>query len=162
MYALLLTTLRYLTAQIYVIILCSVLCLVSQPCLTLCESMDYSPPGSSIPGILQVRILEWIAIPSSRELRSPSLQADALPPEPPRKPMNTGVGGLSLFQRIFHIAGEFFTSWATRDAQLFFSSRLKMFSLWLVIGIIFYFLSDLIVKTDKNLLLLWLCNYYLF
>ena len=96
------------------------------------------------------------------ELRYPALQADALPPEPPTKSMNTGVGGLSLFQRIFHIAGEFFTSWATRDAQLFFSSRLKMFSLWLAIVIIFYFLSDLIVKTDKNLLLLWLCNYYLF
>ena len=35
-------------------------------CLTLCNSMDCSPPGSSIPGILQARILEWVAMPSSR------------------------------------------------------------------------------------------------
>ena len=43
-----------------------VLVLVSQLCLTLCDAMDYSPPGSSIPGILQARILEWVAIPFSR------------------------------------------------------------------------------------------------
>ena len=36
--------------------------LVAQSCLTLCTPMDYSPPGSSIHGILQARILEWIAI----------------------------------------------------------------------------------------------------
>ena len=33
-----------------------------QSCLTLCDPMDSSPPGSSIPGILQARILEWVAI----------------------------------------------------------------------------------------------------
>ena len=37
-----------------------------QSCLTLCDPMDGSPPGSSVPGILQARILEWIAMPSSR------------------------------------------------------------------------------------------------
>ena len=37
-----------------------------QSCLTLCDPMDYSPPGSSVPGILQARILEWVAMPSSR------------------------------------------------------------------------------------------------
>ena len=37
-----------------------------QSCLTLCDLMDYSPPGSSVHGILQVRILEWIAMPSFR------------------------------------------------------------------------------------------------
>ena len=37
-----------------------------QLCLTLCNPMDCSPPGSSVPGILQARILEWVAIPSSR------------------------------------------------------------------------------------------------
>ena len=40
---------------------------VAQLCLTLCNSMDYSPPSSSIHGILQARILEWVAMPSSRE-----------------------------------------------------------------------------------------------
>ena len=33
-----------------------------QLCPTLCDPMDCSPPGSSIPGILQARILEWVAI----------------------------------------------------------------------------------------------------
>ena len=33
-----------------------------QSCLTLCDPIDGSPPGSSIPGILQVRTLEWVAI----------------------------------------------------------------------------------------------------
>ena len=33
-----------------------------QSCLTLCEPIDSSPPGSSVPGILQARILEWVAI----------------------------------------------------------------------------------------------------
>ena len=38
-----------------------------QSCLTLCDHIDGSPPGSSIPGILQARILEWVAISFSRE-----------------------------------------------------------------------------------------------
>ena len=37
-----------------------------QSCLTLCDPMDCSLPGSSVYGILQARILEWVAIPSSR------------------------------------------------------------------------------------------------
>ena len=39
--------------------------LVTQLCLTLCSHMDCSLPGSSFHGILQVRILEWVAIPIS-------------------------------------------------------------------------------------------------
>ena len=38
------------------------LCLVIQSCQTLCDPMDCSPPGSSIHGIFQARILEWVAI----------------------------------------------------------------------------------------------------
>ena len=37
-----------------------------QLCLSCFDSMDYRPPGSSVCGILQVRILEWVAMPSSR------------------------------------------------------------------------------------------------
>ena len=37
-----------------------------QSCLTLCDTMDCSPPGSSVHGILQARILEWVAMPLSR------------------------------------------------------------------------------------------------
>ena len=36
-----------------------------QSCLTLCDPIDGSPPGSAIPGILQARTLEWVAISSS-------------------------------------------------------------------------------------------------
>ena len=38
--------------------------IVTQSCLTLCNPMDCRPPGSSVHGILQVSILEWVAIPS--------------------------------------------------------------------------------------------------
>ena len=45
----------------------SCLCLKSlQSCPTLCDPLDHSPPGSSVHGILQARILEWVAISSSR------------------------------------------------------------------------------------------------
>ena len=37
-----------------------------QLCPTLCNAMDCSPPGSSVHGILQIRILEWVAVPSFR------------------------------------------------------------------------------------------------
>ena len=40
--------------------------LIAQYCLTLCNLMDYNLPGSSVHGILQARILEWVAIPFSR------------------------------------------------------------------------------------------------
>ena len=66
-------------------------CLVIRSCPTLCDPMDCSPPGSSFHGILQARILEW-PFPSPGELpnpeiepRSPALQADSLPSEPPGK-----------------------------------------------------------------------------
>ena len=39
--------------------------LVTQLCLAFCDAMDYSPPGSSVHGILQARILEWVAMLSS-------------------------------------------------------------------------------------------------
>ena len=60
-------------------------------------------------GILQARILEWVAFPfswGSSQLRdwtqaSYTVQADSLPAEPQDKPKNTGVGSLSLLQQIF-------------------------------------------------------------
>ena len=59
-------------------------------------------------GILQARILEWVAFPSPGDLpspgikpRSPSLQADSLPTEPPGKPKNTAVGSIFLLEEIF-------------------------------------------------------------
>ena len=46
-----------------------------QLCLTLCDSVDHSPPGSSVHGILQARILEWVAISFSKAQRSEMLPA---------------------------------------------------------------------------------------
>ena len=67
--------------------------LVAQLCQTLCDPMDCNPPSSSVHGIFQARILEWVAISFSRassqpmiEPGSPALQADSLTAEPPRKP----------------------------------------------------------------------------
>ena len=48
--------------------------LVSQSCLTLCDPMDWSPPGSPVHGILQARTLEWVAIPFSRGSSRPGNQ----------------------------------------------------------------------------------------
>ena len=67
-------------------------CLVTQSCLTLCNLMDCSLPGSSVHGILQARILEWAAIPFFRESSWPRDWTYAS-----------------------CIAGGFFTIWATRE-----------------------------------------------
>ena len=77
---------------------------VTQLCLTLCNPMNYT-----VHGILQARILEWVAFPfSTRDLpnpgikpRSPAMQADSLSSKPQGKPKNTGVGSLSLLQWTF-------------------------------------------------------------
>ena len=65
---------------------------VSQLCPSLCDSMDYSPPGSSVHGVLQERILEWVKIPFSRGSSQPK-----------------------DWTCVFCIAGRFFIAWAPRD-----------------------------------------------
>ena len=71
--------------------------LVAQSCRTVCGPMDYSPPGSSVHGILQTRILEWVAVSFSRGSSQPR-----------------------DWTRVSCIAGRFFffffTLWATRKA----------------------------------------------
>ena len=52
---------------------------ITQLCLTLCDSIDWSPPGSSAHGVLQVRILESIAMPFSRESSQPRDQTQVSP-----------------------------------------------------------------------------------
>ena len=66
---------------------------VTQSCLTLCNPMGCSLPGSSVHEIPQARILEWVAIPYSR---GSSQRRDQT--------------------QVSYIAGGFFTSWATREA----------------------------------------------
>ena len=58
--------------------------LIAQSYPTLCDPMDCSLPGSSVHGILQARILEWVAFPPTGDLsnsgtkpRSPALQEDS-------------------------------------------------------------------------------------
>ena len=62
--------------------------------MSLCDPVDSSLPGSSVHGICQARILEWVAIPFCRESSrtrtepvSPTLQVGSLPSEPPGKPL---------------------------------------------------------------------------
>ena len=71
---------------------CAMLCLVAQSCPTLCDP-PWSPPDSSVHGILQEGILEWAAMPSSRGSSQPR-----------------------NWTRFSWIAGGFFTSWATSEA----------------------------------------------
>ena len=67
--------------------------LVTQLCLTLCNTMDCSPPGSSVHGFLQARILDWVSNSFSRRIF-----------------LTQGFNpGLPQF------AGKFFTVWATRE-----------------------------------------------
>ena len=104
--------------------------LVTQLCLTLCDSEDCSPPVPSVHGILQARIQKGIAMPSSRGSSQPrdgiqvSRLAGGLLSEPLGKP-NQGEWVAYSFSQgstwprnqtgVFCIAGGFFTSWATRE-----------------------------------------------
>ena len=69
-----------------------------QSCLTLCNPIDYSPPGFSVHGILQAGILEWIAMPSSKGSSWPR--------------------DWTHESCISYIAGGFFTHWATWEAPV--------------------------------------------
>ena len=70
---------------------------VAQSCPTLHDPMDRSLPGSSVQGIFQARILEWVAISCSGDLpnpgiepmslASPTLQANSFTAEPPGEPL---------------------------------------------------------------------------
>ena len=78
---------------------------VNQSCATPCD-----PMGSPVHGILQARILEWVAFPFSRGSSQPRDQTQVshivgrfFTSWATGKPKNTGVGSLSLFQQIFLI-----------------------------------------------------------
>ena len=81
--------------------------LSSQSCPSLCHLMDCSLPGSSVHGILQARILEWIVMPFSRGSSQPRDRT-----------------------QVSHITGGFFTVWATREEQEYWSgfSSVQSFS----------------------------------
>ena len=87
----------FISMHLYIIsIIHSMKVLVAQSCLTLCDPIDCSPPGSSVHGILQPRILEWVTISFSWGSSWPrdwtqvscivSLQANSSLSEPSGKP----------------------------------------------------------------------------
>ena len=82
--------------------------MLTQLCLTLCDPMDCSPPSSSVHGILQARILEWVAMPSS-----------------------TGSSWLMDQTQVSWITGRFFTIWAIKEA---FITYFTYSSLYLLIS----------------------------
>ena len=76
---------------------------VAQSCSIPCDAMDCSLPGSTVHGIFQARILEWVAIPFSGGSSHPKdgnwlshIQADSLPSQPPGKHMNGGRSFMSF------------------------------------------------------------------
>ena len=86
--------------------------LVTHSCPTLCDPMDCSPPGFSVHGILQARVLEWAVIPLSKgssqlrfEPRSPALQADSLPLSHQGSPLKQQVVGNSPVALLLGKAG---------------------------------------------------------
>ena len=87
--------------------------LVAQSCLTLCNPTDCSLPGFSVHGILQARILEWIAIPFSRGTSQPRNRT-----------------------LVSCMAGRFFTIWA--KVNLHFQSWFVPISLGPILGINFF------------------------
>ena len=90
--------------------------LVAQSCPALCNPMGCSPPGSSVPRILQAGILEWVAIPFSR---GSSWPRDQTP------------------HWVSHIAGRFFTIWTTEDTPETMQARMWILRLWIwILGLI--------------------------
>ena len=55
-----------------------IVCVCTQSCPSLCDAMDCSLPGSSVHGILQARILEWVVIPFSGDLPLPGIEPASL------------------------------------------------------------------------------------
>ena len=108
----------------------------AQSCLTLCDSMDGSPPGFSVHSILRARILEWVAISSSRRSFWPRNWTES--------PMSLAL------------AGKFFTCWVTREAQNRMNRCIYILN-WLStprilkIGLKFWLIT---VKNNANKLLL--------
>ena len=91
-----------------------------QSCLTLCDSMNYSPPGSSVHGILQARTLEWVAMPFSRGSSPPRDRTcisyllhwkALLPLTPPGQPQSSHMR--SAFPWTFGLQHHLVVAWDT-------------------------------------------------
>ena len=99
----------FFSLKFYLIPVCE--CSVTQLCPTLCNPMDCSPPGSSVHGILQARILEWLPFPPPGDLpsveikpRLPAFEGRFFTAESPGKPTLSLQGHqiLRVFDRKIH------------------------------------------------------------
>ena len=89
--------------------MCARVCLVTQSCPTLCNPVDGSPPGSSVRGVSQTRVLEWIVISFSRESSQPRdwtcvssvscIATGFFAHEPSEKPNEEGTNGVCEFRQ---------------------------------------------------------------
>ena len=117
-------------------LLYNVLCLVALSCPTLCDPLDCSLQAPLSMGVLQARILEWVAVPSlqgifpTQELNPgparcrqilycPSHQGSPRILEQGACPFSKGSSWPMNRTRVSCIAGRSFTSWATREALLY-------------------------------------------
>ena len=100
---------------------------VAQSCPTLCDPVECSPPGSSVHGTLQARILEWVAISFSRGSSQPR-----------------------DWTQVSRIAGRRFNLWATREAPVLgsFDSSISLeFSHLMILDILFSCLHTLAITS---------------
>ena len=81
-----------------------------QSCLTFCDPVNCSMPGSSVHGIFQPKILEWVAMPTSRDLPNP------------------GIEPISLMSP--ELTGGFFTTCPTWGANLYKTPQQKSATIW--------------------------------
>ena len=111
--------------------------LVAKSCLTLCNPMDYSSPGSSVYGISQTRILEWVAISFSRGI---------FLTQKSKTPWVSFIGSWILYH------------WATREACIYTHIRIYMhmiYNHYININIHTYNINRLAKKFIQVYSILW-------
>ena len=119
--------------------------LVALSCPTVCDPIDCSLPGSSVHGILQAKILEWIAMPSSRaysqpgiEPRSSTLQADSLPSEPPGKPSFSSLTKKKRNQSLPAYTGSYHSPLFPSTSSITILSATKVLVLFHILILIYF------------------------
>ena len=108
----------------YIFIYMKVKVKVAQSCLTLCNPMEYT-----VHGILQARILEWVALPFSRGSSQPRDQT-----------------------QVSHISGVFLTSWAIREDHTYIYVYVWWFYIYIYIHIYIWFDSSITLLTEHQCL----------
>ena len=109
---------------------------VAQSCPTLCDPMDCSLPGSSIHGILQATVLEWVAISCSRGSSWPRDRT-----------------------QVSHIAGRHFNLWATREAPFCIEyESMNDFYLFIYFALLIFSFFNYFILFFNFTILYWFCH----